>query len=107
MLKVGTMNSPPPSTIVFYAIGLKSCHQKIRDQLGAAYGFKDGRRFAFKPHSRNRLSLNLAERVLPQVSFISEQLIAKMAEGSQRSFAHWDGMSSLLSMVVEYCSALF
>ncbi|WP_340680369.1 LysR family transcriptional regulator [Paraglaciecola sp.] len=56
--------------------------KKLEQQLGVAIWIKDGRRLRLT--QVGRAVLHLADRVLPQFAH-SEQLIAKMAEGSQGS----------------------
>jgi LysR family transcriptional regulator for metE and metH len=79
--QVGTMTAAAKQLYLTQS-ALSHAIKKLETQLGAAVWVKDGRRLRLT--QVGLVILNLAERVLPQVAH-SEQLITKMAEGSQGS----------------------
>ena len=77
--KTGTLTEAA-SQLYLTQSALSHSIKKLEQQLGAAVWVKDGRRLRLT--QVGQAILHLAERVLPQFAH-SEQMIAKMAEGSQ------------------------
>jgi LysR family transcriptional regulator, regulator for metE and metH len=76
--RVGTMTEAAKQLYLTQS-ALSHTIKKLESQLGSAVWLKDGRRLRLT--QVGQAILNLADRVLPQIAH-SEQLIAKMAEGS-------------------------
>ena len=79
--EVGTMTAAA-NQLCLTQSALSHAIKKLESQLGVAIWVKEGRRLRLTQVGQT--ILNLADRVLPQIAH-SEQLIAKMAEGSQGS----------------------
>jgi LysR family transcriptional regulator for metE and metH len=79
--KVGTLTEAA-NLLCLTQSALSHSIKKLEQQLGVAIWIKEGRRLRLT--QAGSAILNLADRVLPQFAH-SEQLIAKMAEGSQGS----------------------
>jgi LysR family transcriptional regulator for metE and metH len=79
--KVGTLTEAA-NLLCLTQSALSHSIKKLEQQLGVAVWLKEGRRLRLT--QAGQAILNLADRVLPQFAH-SEQVIAKMAEGSQGS----------------------
>jgi len=79
--KVGTLTEAA-NLLCLTQSALSHSIKKLEQQLGVAVWLKEGRRLRLT--QAGSAILNLADRVLPQFAH-SEQVIAKMAEGSQGS----------------------